>query len=172
MKTTLKLTLLFLFVSVCFGFGSSVWGQAEDWDNVPEEQFDDDNWDIAPAEPAPMDRGDDQSWSPEHRPRGRGNWNQNQPRGPGRGPSMGRGREPGRGPGMGRGRGMGRGGDRRGRDRITPNELRDFLREYVPKLAQSLQEMRDRNPQKFRQRVEMLTRLYAPAIHQMEYDPA
>ncbi len=85
------------------------------------------------------------------------------------GPGRGDGRGWGRGPRDGQGRDFGQGGGRFGR--VDPVELMQFLQQYEPKLAETLNALRENDLEEYRRKMFAMMRLYGPVMRQMERDP-
>ena len=86
------------------------------------------------------------------------------------GPGRGEGRSWGRGPrGDGQGRGFGQGRGQFGR--VDPVELMQFLQQHEPKLAESLNVLRENDLEEYRRKMFAMMRLYGPVMRQMERNP-
>jgi hypothetical protein len=84
------------------------------------------------------------------------------------------------GPGRGEGRGRGQRGDGQGRGfrqdggrfgRVDPVELMQFLQQHEPKLAETLNALRENDLRQYRTKMFAMMRLYGPAMRQMERNP-
>jgi hypothetical protein len=181
MKNTLKLlslvTILILAGSACaWAEESKTAGDSGDsWDRLLKDkpQTDEQSWELNPPDLPPPGAMPNQPPMPGEPPMPPDNTGPEP--GMGMGPGMGNGPGRGDGPGMGgRGRSRGDGPAGLGQHRfgyINADELRDFLQKYEPELAAKMQQLRNKDARQFTRKVEMLKRLYGPAMRQMAVDP-